>query len=203
MPLVLATRNQGKVREIAELLKGLPVAVRNLDEFPKAPALEEVGGSFVENASLKALSAAQATGCLALADDSGLEVEALGGRPGVLSARYAGEGADYPTMCRKVLAELAGVPGEGRRARFVCAVACVTLDARHYEVRGEWWGHIALAPRGKGGFGYDPVFVPNGSTATVAEWPAAEKNEASHRARAGRALVARLRREGALADARS
>jgi XTP/dITP diphosphohydrolase len=139
-----------------------------------------------------------------IADDSGLEVEALGWAPGVMSSRYCGREGDDAANIAKLLHELRGrLHEDERRARFVCAVACVTLDARHYEVRGEWWGHIALAPRGKGGFGYDPVFVPNGSTATVAEWPAAEKNEASHRARAGRALVARLRREGALADARS
>jgi XTP/dITP diphosphohydrolase len=193
--LVLATRNRGKLREIAELLKGLPVAVRSLAEFPKVPALEEVGGTFVENASLKALSAAQATGCLALADDSGLEVEALGGRPGVLSARYAGEGADYPTMCRKVLGELAGVPKERRRARFVCAVAAAQPTGILWTLEATCAGYIAQEMRGNEGFGYDPIFFYPPLRRTFAELTPAEKNAVSHRGRAFRRARARLARE--------
>jgi XTP/dITP diphosphohydrolase len=193
--LVLATRNRGKVREITELLRGLPVTVRGLGEFPEAPAPEEVGGTFVENASLKALSAAQTTGCLALADDSGLEVEALDGRPGVLSARYAGEGADYPTMCRKLLGELAGVPRERRRARFVCAVAAARPTGILWTLEGTCSGRIAEEMRGKEGFGYDPIFFYPPLGRTFAELTPAEKNAVSHRGRAFRRARAGLGRE--------
>jgi len=138
---------------------------------------------------------------LFLADDSGLEVEALGWAPGVTSARYAGvdgPGADTANVAR-LLRELAGVAGSlARRARFVCALVAVTPRMGEYEATGHWWGAIAEAPRGEGGFGYDPVFVPEGSDLTVAEWPQEQKDQASHRALAGRALLDRLRREGLL-----
>jgi XTP/dITP diphosphohydrolase len=136
-----------------------------------------------------------------LADDSGLEVEALGWAPGVTSARYAGvdgPGADAANVAR-LLREMAGFAGPlARRARFVCAVVAVAPDLTEYAATGHWWGAIATAPRGEGGFGYDPVFVPEGSDLTVAEWLQADKDQASHRALAGRALLERLRREGLL-----
>ena len=136
------------------------------------------------------------------ADDSGLEVEALGWAPGVTSARYAGvdgSGADRANVAR-LLRELAGCAGDplARRARFVCTVVAVTPGMEHYVATGHWWGAIAEAPRGEGGFGYDPVFVPEGSDLTVAEWPQELKDQASHRALAGRALLDRLRQEGLL-----
>ena len=138
---------------------------------------------------------------LFLADDSGLEVEALGWAPGVTSARYAGvdgPGADVANYTR-LLRELAGLAGPlARRARFVCSVVAVAPDMTHYAATGHWWGAIAEAPRGEGGFGYDPVFVPEGSDLSVAEWPQEAKDQASHRALAGRALVDVLRREGLL-----
>ena len=138
---------------------------------------------------------------LFLADDSGLEVEALGWAPGVTSARYAGvdgPGADVANYTR-LLRELAGFAGPvARRARFVCSVVAVAPDMTHYAATGHWWGAIAEAPRGEGGFGYDPVFVPEGSDLSVAEWPQEAKDQASHRALAGRALVDVLRREGLL-----
>jgi len=136
-----------------------------------------------------------------IADDSGLEVEALGWAPGVTSARYAGvegPGADSANVAR-LLGELDGFAGPlARRARFVCALVAVTPRMGEYEATGYWWGAIAEAPRGEGGFGYDPVFVPEGSDLTVAQWPQEQKDQASHRALAGTALLERLRREGLL-----
>ena len=168
--------------------------------------------SFLQNARGKALGLARALAAgapaaagppdlLCLADDSGLEVEALAWAPGVTSARYAGvdgPGADAANVAR-LLREMAGFAGPlARRARFVCSVVAVGPDLREYVATGHWWGAIATASRGEGGFGYDPVFVPEGSDLTVAEWPQADKDQASHRALAGRALLARLRLEGLL-----
>jgi XTP/dITP diphosphohydrolase len=134
-----------------------------------------------------------------IADDSGLEVEALGWGPGVISSRYAGREGDDRANIEKLLAALAAVRVEqGRRARFVCEIACLTPDGLEVDVRGEWWGRIAGTPLGAGGFGYDPVFLPDGSGLTVAQWPDGEKNRASHRARAASALLARLGEEGLL-----
>jgi XTP/dITP diphosphohydrolase len=133
-----------------------------------------------------------------IADDSGLEVEALGWGPGVVSSRYSGREGDDRANIAKLLVALAPVTEEtARRARFVCELACVAADGREVAVRGEWWGRIAGSPRGDGGFGYDPVFVPDDSDLTVAQLPDAAKNRASHRARAARALLARLEAEGA------
>jgi XTP/dITP diphosphohydrolase len=136
-----------------------------------------------------------------IADDSGLEVEALGWAPGVTSARYAGfegPGADVANV-KRLLGELDGFAGPlARRARFVCALVAVTPRMEEYEATGYWWGAIAEAPRGEGGFGYDPVFVPEGSDLTVAQWPQEQKDQASHRALAGTALLQRLHQEGLL-----
>jgi XTP/dITP diphosphohydrolase len=140
-------------------------------------------------------------GLVFIADDSGLEVEALGWAPGVTSARYAGvegPGADAANVAR-LLSELDGFAGPlARRARFVCALVAVTPRMEEYAATGYWWGAIAEAPRGEGGFGYDPVFVPEGSDLTVAQWPQEQKDQASHRALAGKALLERLRQEGLL-----
>ncbi len=143
--------------------------------------------------------AASAPDVFCLADDSGLEVEALDWAPGVTSSRYAGREGDAQANIVKLLAALEGRAEAGaRRARFVCALDAVAADRRHFAVTGEWWGTIAPAPRGNGGFGYDPVFVPEGEEQTVAELPQARKDRLSHRARAAQALLELLRTEGVL-----
>ena len=201
--LVIATRNRGKLREIARLLAGLPAALCGLEEFPEAPVVEETGGTFEENARLKAVAAARATGRLSLAEDSGLEVEALGGRPGVLSARYAGEGASGEALCRKVLGELTGVPAERRGARFVCVVAAATPGGVLWTVEGTCCGYIAEEMRGEGGFGYDPIFFYPPRGRTFAELSPEEKNAVSHRGRAFGEARRRLARELARRSGRS
>jgi len=189
--LVLASHNAGKLRELQALL-GDSVRVRSVGEF-SAEAPEETGLSFVENAILKARHAARLSGLPALADDSGLAVDALGGAPGIYSARYAGDGGDAANNA-KLLEALKEVPDAGRGARFVCALALV----RHAEdplpilCEGLWEGRILHAPRGEHGFGYDPLFwVPEKGCAS-AELEAAEKNRLSHRARAMAQLRQRL-----------
>jgi XTP/dITP diphosphohydrolase len=195
--VVLASANPGKLRELAALLApfGLElVSQRALGiESP-----EETGSTFAENALLKARHAARGAQLPALADDSGIEVDALGGRPGVWSARFAGEGASDAQNLALLLEQLAGVPAERRTARYQCVVAWVESadDAAPLLGQGTWEGHIALAPRGSGGFGYDPAFIPAGDTRTAAELPAEEKNRVSHRAQALRALVAALAGHG-------
>ncbi|HEX2274401.1 MAG TPA: RdgB/HAM1 family non-canonical purine NTP pyrophosphatase [Acidimicrobiales bacterium] len=187
MRLVLATANPDKALEIAALLGGFDVVPRP----PEVPDVEETADTLEGNARLKARAVAAATGEAAVADDTGLEVAALGGRPGVWAARYAGEGATYADNVAKLLAELEGVAD--RRARFRTVALAWFPDGT--EVVGEGWveGHIALEPRGTGGFGYDPVFVPDGGDGrTFAEMTAAEKAAVSHRGRAFRALAAAL-----------
>ena len=162
---------------------------------------EETGTSFLANALLKARHAAALAHLPALADDSGLEVDALGGRPGVRSARFAGEHASDAQNLRHLLAELEDVPESWRQARYQCVIACVrsAADPAPLIASGTWEGHIAREPRGAGGFGYDPVFVPSGDSRTAAQLPAQEKNALSHRALALRALVASLAGEGYIA----
>lgn len=193
---VLATANPGKAREISALLQGLDVRVRTLADFG-APAPDETGASYVENALLKARAACRASGLPALAEDSGLEVDALGGAPGLYSARYAGAGASDAQNLARLLDALAGVEPDRRAARFRCA-AVFLRAADHPWPRlglGTWEGTIAPAPAGTGGFGYDPVFVPAGDTRTAAQLDAAAKLAASHRGQALRALIAQLRDE--------
>ncbi|HET7756872.1 MAG TPA: RdgB/HAM1 family non-canonical purine NTP pyrophosphatase [Steroidobacteraceae bacterium] len=191
--VVLASGNAGKLRELAALLAPL-----HLELVPQGAlgigTVPETGATFLDNALLKARHAAGAAQLPALADDSGLEVDALGGGPGVRSARYAGEGAGDAANLARLLAELAGVPGPRRGARYQCVLALVRAadDAAPLVARGTWEGSIALGARGHGGFGYDPVFVPAGGTRTAAELPAGEKNAVSHRGQALRALVAAL-----------
>jgi len=185
--LVLATRNPGKVAEFRALLEPAGVEVLGLD--PRIPEVEEDGATFAENALKKALTYARATGLPVLADDSGLEVDALGGRHGVHSARWVpGTDADRN---RALLRELEGVPPERRTARYVCVVALADPAGRHRLFRGTLEGRIALAPRGTGGFGYDPIMeLPDGRT--VAELDLAEKNRISHRQAALRQALAAL-----------
>ena len=155
----------------------------------------ETGTTFLANALLKARHAAQLAEMPALADDSGIEIDALQGRPGIYSARYAGEGANDVENLDKMLRELLGVPLEKRNARYQCVIVFVRDAIDRYPVvaQGTWEGRISLDPRGSGGFGYDPIFLPAGSERTAAELSASEKNAVSHRGQALRALVARLR----------
>jgi XTP/dITP diphosphohydrolase len=184
--LVLATSNVGKVRQLQSLLSD-DVVVKSLADFGLT-APEESGATFAANASLKAISAAKATGILALADDSGLEVEALGGAPGVLSARYSGEGATDTSNIERLLADLDAVPDCERSARFVCVLTLANNDGVLYTVTGECLGQIARARRGTNGFGYDPVFeLEDGRT--VAELTIEEKNRISHRGIAMREMM--------------
>lgn len=192
MKVVLASGNPGKLRELAELLAPLGLAILPQAAFGlQTPP--ETGTTFRDNALLKARAAARMTGLPALADDSGLEVDALQGRPGVYSARYAGEGATDKANLHKLLAELDGVPEQARSARYQCVIALVRYaeDPDPLIAEGTWEGRITRAPRGTGGFGYDPVFVPSGSQRTAAELDPAEKNAVSHRGQALRALAAR------------
>jgi len=191
--LVMATKNPGKVREMAELLADLGVRLLSLTDFPEIPDIPEVGATFADNALAKARTVARLTGLPALADDSGLEVEALRGRPGVYSARYAqdrtaGRAPTDRDNWEKLLDELKGVPEEQRGARFVCEIALVTPKGSLLTSRGELAGFITLEPRGTRGFGYDPVFWVPSFQATVAELALAAKNRISHRGEALRQL---------------
>lgn len=185
--LVLATRNPGKVRELQRILDGLPVTLLDAADVD-LPEVVEDGDSFVANAVLKARSAARHSGLPAVADDSGLEVDALGGEPGVRSARYAGAHGDDDANLRLVLERLRGATD--RRARFVCAAALTLPDGRYWTVEAALEGEIVLAPRGTGGFGYDPIFQPLGEERTTAEMPPADKDAISHRGKAFRELRA-------------
>lgn len=195
MKLVLASANAGKQREFAALLAPLGIELL-LQSALGIDSVEETGTTFEANALLKARHAASCAGRPALADDSGLVVDALDGRPGVWSARFAGAGASDADNNAQLLAQLAGVPRERRGARFRCILALVRSsdDARPLIASGSWEGSIALRPAGAGGFGYDPLFIPAGQQLTAAELPAAQKNALSHRARALAALVAQLER---------
>jgi XTP/dITP diphosphohydrolase len=191
--VVLASGNPGKLREFAALLAPFRLELVPQSEFGIHPATES-GTTFIENALLKARHAARHARLPALADDSGIEVEALGGRPGVWSARFAGEGASEEANLRLLLAELAGVPEGWRQARYQCVIVWVrsVADQAPLIVHGTWEGRIAHAARGQGGFGYDPVFIPLGEQRSAAEMTPAEKNAVSHRGQALRALVAML-----------
>jgi XTP/dITP diphosphohydrolase len=192
--LVLATRNRGKVEELRRILRdaGLDVELVGMDEFPDVSDVTETGVTFEENALLKARRAVAATGLPAVADDSGLCVDVMGGMPGIFSARWSGGRGDAANL-QLVLKQIADLGDEHRAARFVCAVALVTPEAAERVVFGEVPGRLTREPRGIGGFGYDPIFLPDGKTRTTAEMPAAEKDAISHRGRAMRALVPVLR----------
>jgi XTP/dITP diphosphohydrolase len=190
--LVVASGNAGKVREIVALLADLPVEACSLAGWPPV-AFPEEGLDYADNAIAKARAVAEQLGEAALADDSGLEVEALDGRPGPLSARYGGPGLDDAGRVRRLLEELGDRPATERRARFVCHAACATPDGRIAVAEGVCAGRILEAPRGEGGFGYDPVFLPDGHAVSMAELPAAVKDTISHRGRAIRRLLPALR----------
>jgi len=185
--VVLATRNAGKVRELSRIL-GSAVDLVGLDGFPDAPDVAETGATFEENAFLKARAIAAYTGLPAVADDSGLCVDALNGMPGIFSARWAGRHGDDQANLDLVLAQLGDVPDERRGAHFYCAAAFVA-GTSEYVVSGQVAGQLLRAPRGDGGFGYDPIFRPDGFSVTTAEMTADEKDAISHRGKAFRALV--------------
>lgn len=189
MKLLLAGENEGKLREFRQLLSGLPLCLVSAAELGLHLHIEETGARFAENAAFKARAYAAASGLPALADDSGLVVGALAGRPGVLSARYAGEGASDADRRRKLLEEMHDVPDGRRGARFCCVVALV-WGGKLLTTEGTLEGEIAREERGSGGFGYDSVFSPAGSGRTLSELPPEEKNAISHRGRAGRAMRA-------------
>jgi XTP/dITP diphosphohydrolase len=191
--LVIATANAGKLREFRSLLAGLPFELTSSGELGLSSP-EETGASFLANALLKARHAANLSGSAAVADDSGLEVDALAGAPGIYSARYAGSDADDAANNAKLMSALAGVAPERRRARYRCALVFVESaeDGAPVVAEADWEGLILDAPRGGGGFGYDPYFWLPDLNKTAAELPAAEKNRLSHRGKAMRALCEQL-----------
>ncbi|HEY8563655.1 MAG TPA: XTP/dITP diphosphatase [Pyrinomonadaceae bacterium] len=194
MKLVVGTNNAGKIRELNELLTDLPFEVCGLSGFENVTDVEETGATFEENAVLKATEYARQTGFWTLSDDSGLEVEALGGAPGVYSARYAGEAADDAARIEKLLGELAATGDAERRARFVCVMALADeKGAVKHLAEGVCEGVIARQARGVNGFGYDPIFVPDGYAATFGELSSAVKREISHRSRAIKKIIGFLR----------
>jgi len=184
--LLVATTNPGKLREIQDILTGVPYDVRSLEGFPDLPVPDETEATFEGNARLKARYYAQATGLLAVADDSGLEIDAMDGRPGVLSARYPG--ATYPDRFANIWAEMAASGRPERSARFVCAIALATPAAILFEYRGTVEGEILPAARGTEGFGYDPIFFSPELGKGLGEATLAEKRTVSHRGRAFTAL---------------
>lgn len=193
MRTVLATGNAGKLRELSVLLRPAGLALQSLGELGIVSP-EETGSTFLDNALLKARHAARAAHLPAIAEDSGIEVDALEGAPGVRSARYAGENASDRDNLEKLLAALAGVPDAQRTAHYRCVAVFVTSaqDERPLIAEATWEGSIAQAPRGSGGFGYDPIFIPAGLERTSAELDPDEKNARSHRGKALRALLAML-----------
>ena len=191
--MLIATHNRGKIREYRELLRDLCSQLVGLDDVGITEQAEETGDSFAENALIKARAYAQLSGNVTLADDSGLEVDALRKRPGVYSARYGGPGLTDEQRYLKLLSELADLPAADRRARFRCAIAVAWPDGRCALTTGSCEGQIASEPAGTNGFGYDPVFLVPEYQRTMAELPEAIKNRISHRARAARAMVELLK----------
>lgn len=191
--LVLATGNAGKIRELSAMLDALVPGVRvlGLKDFPQIGEIAETGTTFEENARIKARAVAEATGLVAVADDSGLAVDALDGAPGVYSARYSGEGATDEKNTAKLLEAMRGVPGERRGCHFACVMVAATPGGQEIVGRGAWPGVLTLEPRGSNGFGYDPVFFDPVLRCTAAEMDADVKNGRSHRRLAMNDLLAR------------
>jgi XTP/dITP diphosphohydrolase len=191
MRLLVATTNAGKLREIRDLLAGLPIELATLESVAPVPAPEETGRTFAENARLKASYYATRIGALVVAEDSGLEIDALDGAPGVHSARFGGEDSSYPEKFRLIEEKLRAVPDRPRTARFVCALALADPTTIRFEASGRVEGEIVATPRGTGGFGYDPIFYYPPFGTTLAE-AGSRKSEVSHRARAFAQLRAYL-----------
>lgn len=192
---VVASRNKGKLKEIAEILEGLPFEVISMEEAGILKDIEETGSTFEENALIKATEVFKATGQMVMADDSGLEVDYLCGAPGIYSSRFAGEGATDSDKNNKLLQLLEGVPLEKRGARFVCTIAVVFPDGRHFTVKGTCEGKIAFGPQGENGFGYDPLFFLPEYGLTMAQMEPEEKNKLSHRGKALKMMVERLEKD--------
>lgn len=190
--IVFATGNQDKMREIREILEGLDANILSMKEAGIEADIEENGTTFEENAMIKARAVASRTDAVVLADDSGLEIDYLGGEPGIYSARYMGEDTPYEVKNRELLSRLAGVPKERRGARFVCAVAAVFPDGTSFTKRGTVEGYIGEAPAGENGFGYDPIFYADEYGCSTAEMTREQKNAVSHRGNALRAVRSEL-----------
>ena len=190
--IMIASTNSGKISEIRAAFQGLTVEIHSLTEFGAIPEVEETGKTFAENAFLKAQYYVNQTGMACLADDSGLEVDVLAGSPGVFSARFAGERATDADNNRKLLAKMQGVPTEQRSARFRCVLTFLDIDGTVITADGVCEGRILEAPRGEGGFGYDPLFYLPELGATLSEISIAEKNAVSHRGQALRILAKKL-----------
>lgn len=191
--LIIATGNKGKLREIREILKDLPLSILSMDVFFKPlPDIAETGSTFAENAHIKAAWVFEKTGIATMADDSGLLVDFLNGAPGVYSARFAGEGAGDHANCQKLLSALADCPMEKRTARFACAIEIMVSGTVSIHAFGTCEGHILEQAQGSGGFGYDPLFVPDGYHQSFAELDHAIKNSISHRAHALTVAKAKL-----------
>ena len=193
--VVLASRNAHKVVEVRRILAeaGLDIDLVGLDAFPDAPEVAETGLTFEENALLKARAIAESTGLPAIADDSGLAIDVLGGMPGIFSARWSGRHGDDAANLQLVLAQLSDVVDEHRGAAFVCAAAVARPDGAEQVVRGELRGRLIREPRGTNGFGYDPIFCPDGESRTTAQMAPEEKDAISHRGVAFRALARSIR----------
>jgi len=187
--VVLATRNAGKIAELRRILASYDVELLGLDAIADVGEIAETGATFAENAIIKARAVARVSGLLAIADDSGLTVDALNGMPGVLSARWSGSHGDDPANLELVLAQVADVPDERRGAAFACAAAAAAPDGRELVVEAELVGSLLRERRGSNGFGYDPIFVPSGESRTTAEMSPEEKDAISHRGKAFRALA--------------
>jgi XTP/dITP diphosphohydrolase len=189
--IVLATGNKGKIAEFRSMFKELmpDVVIRGLRDFPQITSIEETGTTFEENARIKAETVSRLTGHVAVADDSGLEVDALGGRPGVYSARYSGHDATDERNYRKLLKELQNIPSDKRTARFVCVITAYAPNGETLVSRGTWEGRITTSPMGDNGFGYDPVFWDDAANMTSAQMDQAMKNSRSHRGKALQSLL--------------
>lgn len=193
--IVLATRNKGKIAELSAMLSNSGLTVRGLDDFPQIGEIEETGTTFEANALIKARAVAEATGLVAVADDSGLAVDALDGAPGVYSARYSDDTPDLPGETRdqrnnaKLLRALGDMPHEKRTARFRCVMAAAAPNGEYATADGSWEGHIATCEKGDNGFGYDPLFIDSQSGMHSAQLPPETKNARSHRGKALAALM--------------
>jgi len=192
--VALASRNPGKLREIVSILTGVGVRVASADEYPGWEAPPEDAPDYADNALLKARSLSSFAGVAALADDSGIEVDALGGAPGPRSARFAGEDATDERNLQKLISLIEPVPAQQRTARYRCVAVLVTSDGGSESAEGTVEGTLITEPRGSGGFGYDPIFVPLGYAVTMAELPSEEKDAISHRGKAFRGLVPAIER---------
>ena len=193
LELLIASKNVGKIKEFKQLLADLPIILHSANEFEEIPEPEETGKTFADNAILKAQYYAEKTGLIALADDSGLAVDALNGAPGVFSARYAGVDATNAERIGKLLSEVSNTPIEKRSARFVCAIAIITQTGKILNlVEATCEGKIAFQPSGTNGFGYDPIFVPDGFSQSFGELSDEIKHKISHRGRAIKKIIAFL-----------